>query len=272
VERRRHRRKIMFALDKKAIDHLEDLRQQSRNKDMVLNLILNLTFLKHSAKLGRFFEFPYSGANLVASHSYQVNRGDNNLKILVNDDPNDTLLSYRTVSVPTRLIIKASDWINDFQEALGIGRFLLVEVPAPELKDLKNLELTPEQKDFLDRVNKAYQTIGEMDAELRDGEWGSVVEKLRDLELFKINVTTSIKKMISSTTSIEEDKAGELTMAIEKLRSYASDLHHVVDFKGVKRVYTGGKEDAYMAYMLAASLTNLVAKKFSRIVSSSQLQ
>lgn len=107
-----------------------------------------------------------------------------------------------------------------------------------------------------------------MEAELRDGEWGSVVMKLRDMELFKVNVTTSIKKMISKTTSLEEDKAGELTMAIEKLRSYASDLHHVVDFKGVKEVYTGGKEDAYMAYMLAASLTNLLAKKFSKIVQS----
>jgi hypothetical protein len=62
-----------------------------------------------------------------------------------------------------------------------------------------------------------------------------------------------------------------LTMASEKLRAYASDLHHVVDFKGVKEVYTGGKEDAYMAYMFATSLTN-VAKKFSKIVSSSQTE
>jgi 3-deoxy-D-arabino-heptulosonate 7-phosphate (DAHP) synthase len=78
------------------------------------------------------------------------------------------------------------------------------------------------------------------------------------------------KKMISDTTSMEEGKAGELTIAIEKLRSYASESHHVVDSQGkVKEVYTGGKEDAYMAYMLAASVTNLLAKKFSNIVSSS---
>lgn len=150
IERRRHKRKIMFTLDKRAIDHLEELRQKSKNKDMVFDLILNLTLLKLSAKLGKFFEFWEMGANLVAS-TYQVNRGNNNLKILVNDDPNDTLLSYHTEPVPTRLIIKASDWVNDFQEALGIGRFLLVEVPAPELNALKNLALSPDHKDFLDK-------------------------------------------------------------------------------------------------------------------------
>jgi len=74
IDRIRHKRKIMFTLDKKALDHLEDLRQKSKNKDMVFELLLNLTYLRHSAKLGKFFEFWYQGANMVAS-TFQVNRG-----------------------------------------------------------------------------------------------------------------------------------------------------------------------------------------------------
>lgn len=59
--------------------------------------------------------------------------------------------------------------------------------------------------------------------------------------------------MISETTSVEEDKAVELTLAIDKLREYASELHHLVDSQGkVKQVYTGGKVDAYLAYILVA--------------------
>lgn len=263
IGKTKSKRKIMFTLDKKALDHLEEQRQKSKNKDVVLELLLNLAYLKHSAKLGKFFEFSHEGANIIAS-TPQVNTGNNNLRILVNDDLTNTLLLYHTVSVGKKLTIKASDWVNDYQEALGIGKFLLVEVPVPELKALRNVTLSPEHEDFMNRLNKAYQTIEEMEAKLRDGEWGTVVSKLR------VNVTKFIKKMIGETTSLEEDKAGDLTVAIEKLRSYASELHHVVGSQGVKEVYTGGKEDAYMAYMLAASLTNLLARKFSKIVSLSQ--
>jgi hypothetical protein len=106
-------------------------------------------------------------------------------------------------------------------------------------------------------------------SELRNAEWGKVVMKLRDMELFKVNVTQYIKKMISQTTALEENKVGDLTMAIEKLRSYASELHHVINSQGkVKEAYTGGKEDAYMAFMLATSMTNLLAKKFLKILES----
>jgi hypothetical protein len=59
-------------------------------------------------------------------------------------------------------------------------------------------------------------------------------------------------------------------LAIEKLREYASDLHHAVNSQGkVKEVYTGGKEDAYLAYMLVASVTNVLSRKFLKIIQSS---
>jgi hypothetical protein len=161
--------------------------------------------------------------------------------------------------------IKSSDWVNDFQEPLGLGRFLIIEVPTPKLNALDMATLSGEERDFIDRLNKAYETIKEMELELRNGDWGNVVMKLRNIELFKVNVTKFIKKMISDTTSIEEDKAGELTTAIEKLRQYASDLHHVVSSGKVKDVYTGGKEDAYLAYLLVASITNVLTRKFVKM-------
>lgn len=90
--------------------------------------------------------------------------------------------------------VRSSDWINDFQEPMGIGRFFIVEVPTPELNAIDLTALSGEQKNFIDRLNKAYETIEEMEQDLRNGEWGNVVMKLRNIELFKVNFTNFIKK------------------------------------------------------------------------------
>lgn len=76
---------------------------------------------------------------------------------------------------------------------MGIGRFF-IEVPTPELNAIDLTALSGEQKNFIDRLNKAYETIEEMEQDLRNGEWGNVVMKLRNIELFKVNFTNFIKK------------------------------------------------------------------------------
>lgn len=139
------------------------------------------------------------------------------IRILVSGDY-DQLLECQGKRLRKTCTIRSSDWINDFQEPMGIGRFFIVEVPTPELNAIDVTALSGEHKNFIDRLNKAYETIEEMEQDLRNGEWGNVVMKLRNIELFKVNFTNFIKKMISETTSIEEVKAGELTLAIEKLR------------------------------------------------------
>lgn len=39
-----------------------------------------------------------------------------------------------------------------------------------------------EEKNFVDRLNKAYETIKEMEQDLRNGDWGNVVVKLHNIE------------------------------------------------------------------------------------------
>jgi hypothetical protein len=73
-----------------------------------------------------------------------------------------------------------------------------------------------------------------------------------------------IKEMIAETTSMDAEKAASLTGSIDGLYVYASDLHHIVDNQGkVKEdIYTGGKEDAYMVYLISTSFANLLRGKF----------
>jgi len=106
-----------------------------------------------------------------------------------------------------------------------------------------------------------------MESELNKGNWADVVAGSRNLiELFRKppEIKDFIREIMARTTSIEPEKAGSFTESIDKLFGYASDLHHTVNDAGKMKteVYTGGKEDAYMVYMLSASLVNLVRGKF----------
>jgi len=95
--------------------------------------------------------------------------------------------------------------------------------------------------------------------------WKHVVAKSRELlELFRRGMKGFIKEMIAETTSMDAEKAASLTGSIDGLYGYASDLHHIVDNQGkVKEdIYTGGKEDAYMVYLISTSFVNLLRRKF----------
>ena len=53
-------------------------------------------------------------------------------------------------------------------------------------------------------------------------------------------------------------------MAFDNLFGYSSGLHHQLK-KGAKTIaadYRGGKEDAYLNYMITAGIINTVARKF----------
>ena len=113
------------------------------------------------------------------------------IRILVSGDY-DQLLECQVKRLRKSYTVRSSDWINDFQEPMG--RFFIVEVPTPELNAIDLTALSGEQKNFIDRLNKAYETIEEMEQDLRNGEWRNVVMKLRNIELFKVNFTNFIKK------------------------------------------------------------------------------
>lgn len=146
---------------------------------------------------------------------------------------------------------------------LGLGGFLVVEIPFFELDGLEHSSLSDEERDLKKRLQVATRTLEEMQNDLRTGEWSGVVAKLRDMELFKVHIGNFVKKIIQESTGLNDGKIGELTLAMDKLKSYASELHHKIDDGGtIHDEYTGGKEDAYLAYTLTASLINLISKKF----------
>lgn len=257
---------FIFIFDKRSLDYVEERRYNTENTDVIFSFKLTQHLLRSSFKVGSFAPKQTDHENFVIVTDPSTNRSDN-IRIVLHESTS-WLFHHEIKTTVIKHNIPASNWVNNFQGPLGIGKFLIVEVPQPELDRISSSTiLTAEQITFKERIDRAFTTLQEMEKELRKGEWGAVVLKLRDIELFKKNVTQFIKKMVSQTTAMEEDKVGELTLAIDKLLSYASELHHVMDSRGkIKEVYTGGKEDGYMAFMLATSLINLLSKKFKTIV------
>jgi hypothetical protein len=164
-------------------------------------------------------------------------------------------------------VIKSSDWVNDFQDGLGLGRFLIVEVPLPELTNIPSTSPSNEEKILRERLEAAYKILPQLELDLKKGEWGDVVRRARELlELFKKDVTRTIKRIIDQTSTMDDESATSFTMSIDNLYGYSNGLHHSLQKDGtIRTVYTGGKEDAYMIYLLVTSMTSLLSRKFAKV-------
>ena len=261
---------MMLALDRQVLDHIEEVRLRNRKRDVVLKFDFFLTWFKHNMLIGAFGT---TQAGSTATHVLEV----------MNHRPGGTMTNTDAIIATNeqelmdfsvgkhdnvQYTISASDWINDYQEAFGIGKFMIIESPKISSEIVTGSNLSDDEKQFQDRLVRAYQLLPAIELSLRKGDWDVVVMDCRSvLELFEKDVTQFIKKLVAGTTGITEDKAGDLTQSIDKLYAYTSDLHHPVDGGKVKDAYTGGREDAYLAYSLVTSVVNLLGMKFKKIIS-----
>ncbi len=256
------------ALGGRTLEHLENLRLTDPKKDVHISFILTSIFTRVDVKMGDFAQGQNMGGNnfSVISSYGQGNRSNSNLRILVG--PEQRLFEVRRLASKLSHIIKASDWIHDFAPTLGLGRFLVVEILQPDVASIEASALAGEVKEFLDRLDRAGGILGQMGKDLKGGEWREVVRKSREFwELFhqesnQLHVRDFIKRLVTETTGIEDDKSGNMVQGISRLYGYASDLLHPVGGSGVKEVFVGGKEDAYLSYSLAASFLNVLVSKF----------
>ncbi|MCL4497249.1 MAG: hypothetical protein M1467_03965 [Deltaproteobacteria bacterium] len=252
--------KFILTLNKELLDYIDNVRQKNSKKDVVLNVKINFIFLQ-------FDLFLYRNA-------------DGNVKdILPSNNPNLMMLicnsgscfKQNSIEESLRLVIKSSDWIQEFAPVLGLGNFLTVEVPIlnQEMKieahgDFENLS-----KILNDLVNNGI--LYKIHSFLVQGEWNKVVEESRKIwEPLQKNKNT-ITQLISGTTNISEDKANQFVESIDKLYGYSSDLHHSIYKGSIKPSYIGDKSDAYMIYTLLVSIFNMISYKLKNLYNLSKI-
>ena len=120
-----YKSELIFILNDKVLEHIEHMRQQHKNKDIILYLIFKICYLKHSIKLRNYT------MNLTENDNKMTNTSENNpsehqdtntvSKILVKENKKndaDGLIFYLVDQFRRQIIISSNEWTNKFQPRL----------------------------------------------------------------------------------------------------------------------------------------------------------
>lgn len=264
---------MIFLLDKKSLDYIEDKRDKNQG-DINLKLSIILKILTPQVKIGDFRTHRLDLGTqtkeiLVEDIGINSITGNPNTNILLgvneNKSATDKILRYDIIRSDIEVEISSSKWVNDFKTQLGLGSYLIVEIPQfiLDMNKIPNSSLTQVEDRLKENLIAASEMIPKIEKEIKNSEWEHVVEKSRIvIEQIKKDVTQQIKDIIIARTGIEEKNVRQFTMALDNLQGYFNALHHP------NKGFTGSKEDAYMCYMLVTSLINLLARKFMNYIDS----
>jgi hypothetical protein len=100
------RQEFLFTLNKKILDHIEELRQKSKNNDVILYFVFRSSYIKHSLKLSAY-------TTKTLQENYKADP-----KILVTQDKENKVLFHMVDEFRRQVIIPSNEWINNFQEQL----------------------------------------------------------------------------------------------------------------------------------------------------------
>jgi hypothetical protein len=158
--------------------------------------------------------------------------------------------------------ISQSDWIQGYAEHLGIGNFLLLELRIPG-----KATVSEEWRELLDRQ---YRHLENIENEIRQGNWLSVMTIARQFfdNFHFIDRKTHHAQYIDSLQQLfandghSADAFEQLKIGVDSFFNFLSKYLHDQDKNGkLQAIPVASKEEAYLAYSLSISLTNLIAKK-----------
>lgn len=265
---------LVALLSKGALNHIDNARDKNPKHDVVLTLQLTVRSLNSKAEIAHVHEItpgeigpPLRGPlesigieSLIAykyGRDYSAPRGN---LWLISGDSDATFLEIRDWPQQIPIEIAASDWVQDFAPQLGIGRFVIAELPL--------LSPVAMGDEFAGRLNEALKALQEMEDELKPGEWNEAIGKSRPVaELLRHE---DMIKSILGKHGYSEEAANSLVNGVKCLFDYSSKFLHRVekDGKTIAPEIKAEKEDAYLIYSLSVSLLNLLAQKARKPESS----
>lgn len=262
-----HKISLISILNVKAIEHINNLRIKNIRGDIKLKLILKIKILqsnavisslhlKDSAEIGPPLTQSLRGESIV-THKYisQYSPGNNNMW-LISGDGNPVFLSLSYLQNELSTTIYSGSWLQDFAPKLGLGKFIVAELPIPTSITING--------EFTERLNKAMEALRKMESKIQEGEWTEAVEKCRPVvELIR---DEEMIKLILGKHGYNEDAANSLYASIKGLFEFSSKFHHKVDkdHKTLLPITQAEKEDAYFAYSTSIALVNLITQKINK--------
>jgi hypothetical protein len=168
--------------------------------------------------------------------------------------------------------ISSSDWVNEYQRRLGLGKSLLVEIPldmddvTAGLKDVQDKELAA-------RVVDAASALDHANRFLREGRWRDSVRQTRDaLEILRkgrlekegVSMTQGVKELVEET-GLPAEAGDDLKQVIDRLYSFASATHPISKKGETVDIAVFEKEDAVFMLTCVESIISMIAKKLRRV-------
>jgi len=256
---------VIAFLSNEALNHIDNVRDKNRKKDVVFKLRLRIRTLISRTRVpplhlvkpqeGSLAPFMEKDESIV---TYKYERDyhppvENLWVISGGGTPGPIFLEVRDVYQEIPKTIASSNWVNDFAPQLGIGRFITAELPLPSPVAIN--------KEFAERLNNATEALQKMGEEVKKGEWNEVIKNSRPVaELLKD------KAMVSSVLTkhaYSEEASNLLFDGIANLFDYSSKFIHKVakDRTIMPAEIKAEKEDAYLIYSVSIGLLNLFTQK-----------
>ncbi|MCB0518668.1 MAG: hypothetical protein H6577_26885 [Lewinellaceae bacterium] len=232
-------------LSPKSVSHIEGVRQIHYHKNVVFNVRLNLVTVTQ-----RFDRRLFSSQGRSGELEF----------LRVSDEFYETSIE-----------ITQSDWIQKYAEQLGIGKFLLVELPSANLGFVRdrflNSAFPSVQKDLFQVYGRLTEKLNLMETELRKGNWDLVIRYSREFfELLKLGKNNPLERDLKDMFKLRNGSDigfDELMKGLIALFDYASKFIHEKPL-GLSSLQTKPKarsEDAYLIYSLCLNTWNLIAEK-----------
>lgn len=242
---------LYFSLTQKALDHIEEIRDQDKNKDVKLRLNLTVGTIR-----SKFLE---AGIDVKKgedglSYLYEkggLNESNRNINLLAAQRSGE-MLEVHYQSLGEQITLTSSDWAQNYCPALGVGRFATVDLYMPDLADAES-----EWEEYL---NDAIQTVQKMETYVHAGEWTSVIEESR--KLAEVLREKEHWEELLSHSGYKDDALDRFYKMLQNLFQFTSKFVHRFDLdKNLRDQVKIEKEDAYFIYTTSIGLVNLLSRK-----------
>jgi len=253
--------KLYAELNHKTIEHIEKVREKHQHKDIEFRVELQIK------KISSTYNFNEQQNQIKQNNEIRSKQN----QIMGSNLPyeqvfNVPFLDITILNEQANFKIAQSDWINKFVEKIGIGKFILLELNSPQVKEFEDEKWKDLYIRLIERVNQIEEFI-------QKGEWYAALTPIRQFyENLKFNNSKSIHrefkeelKELFKTDNHSDESFNLFYDGIEKFFNFSSKyIHDKNNTDGqLNPVPVANKEDVYLCYSLAISILNLIGRKLS---------
>ncbi len=220
---------VIVNLSKEALVHIGEMREKNINKDVELKINLKIKYL-------------ISNVSIV---------GDMNI---LSCNKGRSFLKLKTDNFYESCTIRASNWINDYAPKLGLGKYIILEIPEPDIL---------EEEKFKELISIKDKVKSHLD----QGNWNDAIINSR-MVFELLSKDGDLKELLKNSFAnqcFSDDAIKNFFSGINEFFNFTSKFVHSLDQNNkFQQCPTAYKEDAYMVYTIISNLLNMISKKNHR--------